>query len=728
MFKSRERKIIFIDLAQRYPIREESIHIDSIHFMIQHHGIGWDFNTAETIIRSYDGYADGFAMGTLYKYLGYGGPHQMHHPGYLRLIRAATRTPMYVGDAMRAFFSEWTLKKVLQAQPQLFSQRKVLFQCATSFPILPEIIRAGGNIYAADPLFISGIPILLKGQRQIQNFLKFLKPIIGPVFFQWAQPLPPQKHSVQASQKLKKWMTQSDILVGFANILPLLEPEDAAHLSGKVILVDAIDSTTRKRLEKAGVSQIIQFLPKRTHLQMPTFKEFSVLEAVIDQTRLVENSTLSLKDYFLKWLERNRFSPKPPRVSKSFRRRCAFIIHALTQSDLWKAPGSQFLRSSPELLRNAIEKGASLLPCIYMGQLSGIVSQATGQVVDCDFYALPATPKQILAMNEEFLYKRLVQCVELAKSRGASIVGLGAYTKVYGDAGVTVAQRASIPVTNGNSYSAAATLWAAQHVVQKMGLVPAEKAGQKFQCKTVIIGATGSIGRVSSLLISLVVDHLVLVANRPDKLLELREELMELSPHTQVTLSTDSSPEIIDADLIIAATSNQTQIPILDMMKVKPGAVICDCSRPSDITRKQAQKRPDVLVIESGEVDLPGNPQMNFDMGLTPPSVYACTAETILLALEGRFESFSLSKQLSLEKTKEIYKIGVKHGAKLSAIQGPCGLVTDAKISECRALAIERLKNSAPNWRLCPSRKTRLLPNECKEFKLFQPIELHPGQ
>ena len=39
---------------------------------------------------------------------------------------------------------------------------------------------------------------------------------------------------------------------------------------------------------------------------------------------------------------------------------------------------------------------------------------------------------------------------------GAQVMGLGAFTKVVGDAGVTVAKQAPLPVTTGNSYSASA--------------------------------------------------------------------------------------------------------------------------------------------------------------------------------------------------------------------------------------------------------------------------------
>src|SRR5262249_1848435 len=150
----------------------------------------------------------------------------------------------------------------------------------------------------------------------------------------------------------------------------------------------------------------------------------------------------------------------------------------------------------------------------------------------------------------------------------------------------------------------------------------------------------------------------------------LRQEILAMSPHTKVRVTTNPNLDLQGTDLIVTATSNRDG-SVLDMDKVKPGTVICDCSRPLDIGPEEAAKRPDVLVIESGEILLAGNLELTCDIGLPKPAVYACLAETVLLTMEGRYESFSLSKQLSMEKVKEIYKIGLKHGAKLSTICGP---------------------------------------------------------
>ncbi len=68
---------------------------------------------------------------------------------------------------------------------------------------------------------------------------------------------------------------------------------------------------------------------------------------------------------------------------------------------------------------------------------------------------------------------------------------------------------------------------------------------------------------------------------------------------------------------------------------------------------------------------------------------YACLAETIVLALEGRFENFTIGRNIEWEKVKEIYKLGIKHGMKLAAISGVNGVFGDEDIVNVRQLALE---------------------------------------
>jgi hypothetical protein len=63
-------------------------------------------------------------------------------------------------------------------------------------------------------------------------------------------------------------------------------------------------------------------------------------------------------------------------------------------------------------------------------------------------------------------------------------------------------------------------------------------------------------------------------------------------------------------------------------------------------------------------------------------------AETIVLALEGRYETFTIGRNIEWEKVKEIYKLGLKHGMKLATISGVNGVYTDEDLARVRELAL----------------------------------------
>ena len=146
-------------------------------------------------------------------------------------------------------------------------------------------------------------------------------------------------------------------------------------------------------------------------------------------------------------------------------------------------------------------------------------------------------------------------------------------------------------------------------------------------------------------------------------------------------------------DMIVTATSGAGK-KVLDIMKVKPGCVITDVARPLDLPPEEVAKRPDVLVIESGEIQLPGEVHMK-NIGLPKGVAYACLAETIVLALEGRFENFTVGRGIEWEKVREIYKLGLKHGMKLAAISGVNGPFSDEDIERVRSLALEARAKAA---------------------------------
>jgi predicted amino acid dehydrogenase len=359
--------------------------------------------------------------------------------------------------------------------------------------------------------------------------------------------------------------------------------------------------------------------------------------------------------------------------------RFAFVLHPLTVDYLSKHPRYAWTRHLP---RPFVENCAAHLPASRVGYARGGRSPTTGQAIDGLIYALGATPRQMLSRPPEFTYRRLDRAVRDAAAQGAQILGLGAFTKVVGDAGVTVARRASIPVTTGNSLTIAATLETAKLTARRLGWPDLARG------KAMVVGATGAIGSVCSRLLAAAVGDVVLVSIEPERLEALRRTIEAETPGARVEIDTTTARRVGDCDLIVTATS-AFGLRVLDVSQCKPGAMILDVALPSDISAEEAAVRPDVLVVESGEVLIPGPVDFSFDIGLPRGVAYACLAEAALLAMEGRFECFTLGRDVAPQRVKEIYRLFRKHDFRIAPLRTFGRPLTDELVAETHARAEE---------------------------------------
>jgi predicted amino acid dehydrogenase len=355
----------------------------------------------------------------------------------------------------------------------------------------------------------------------------------------------------------------------------------------------------------------------------------------------------------------------------------AFIIHPID-------PKSDVARKYP-LLGRLLTEGqinffSRFFPPVYISEITGVRSQDNGKELRGWFIACPFTPKTMLGLPEETVYRKIVACGHMAEKLGARLLGLGAYTSVVGDAGETIARRLDIPVTNGDAYTVYVALQATREAARRMGLDLRESA-------VAVVGATGVIGRVCAQFLAREVPDLTLIGRRPEAL-EKTRALCE--GHTaQVKASLDIR-DIYPADVILTVTSATTSI--IEPEHLKPGAVICDVARPRDVSRRVADARDDVLVVEGGMVEVPGPVDFGFNFGFPPGKSYACMAETMALALEGRYADYSVGKHIDMTQVTEIGEIATRHGFKLSGFRSFERAVTDDQIERVRERAAQQLR------------------------------------
>ncbi|MBS3938716.1 MAG: SDR family NAD(P)-dependent oxidoreductase [Peptococcaceae bacterium] len=358
-------------------------------------------------------------------------------------------------------------------------------------------------------------------------------------------------------------------------------------------------------------------------------------------------------------------------------RKFAFILHPIVADDI--ARKFKFTAKWSDAWK---ERLVRLLPPLRVSHITGVKSPHAE--VEGYFVACPLTSRQLLgSVPAAEAIKKIVQAGRVAEKLGAEIVGLGALTSVVGDAGLTVAEKLNIGVTTGNSYTVATALMAARLAAAKMQIKIAD-------AQVVVVGATGSIGQVCARLMAKEAARVTLVARNLERLQAVRERIYAESG-TMTYVSDDVDASLKNADIVIAVTSALDCV--VDPRLLKPGAIVCDVARPRDVSEEVARLRDDVLIVDGGVVEVPGPVDFGFNFGFPPRMAYACMAETMLLALEGKVADFSLGRDIKLEQVEEITRLAEKHQFKLAGFRSFERAVTDEKIAAIRERA--RAKRAA---------------------------------
>ncbi|MBX6396265.1 MAG: shikimate dehydrogenase, partial [Alicyclobacillaceae bacterium] len=178
-----------------------------------------------------------------------------------------------------------------------------------------------------------------------------------------------------------------------------------------------------------------------------------------------------------------------------------------------------------------------------------------------------------------------------------------------------------------------------------------------------VLGATGAVGRVCVEILAAKGRTVYAHVRDGRKAEVLREYFRQRGLEARLGFDDDLRRVLRRAPLVIACSSAvEAVVQAEDLL---PGAVVCDVARPRDVSRRVADSRPDVLVIDGGLVKVPGGYPGRLDLGLPPDTVYACMAETMVLALEGRIEPFTLGRNLTADQVREMEGLARKHGFRL---------------------------------------------------------------
>ena len=669
------KRILHLHLGRDGTPREAQIRFLNETFIVCSVGVGGEPDAAARLMAEAEaqGSADAVALDGMPRDLVLNGS-RARHVHAARLEHATQRLPVVDGHGVRGAFERWSVRLLNEMEPGFFSRKKVLFAPGLNHEGLVNGISAFTDQRRwADPVFYFDLPAAIgeAGMRQMVDR------ILDVTYDKPYRRIFPRAGAPGIARRAAAF-DWAQILAGD---IPAIRRYAPGRLDRKIVVGECAGDADVIELRQRGAAALVTTMPAlgpegvdpEGVARWPAAVIEACMAAMLGRRDLHESDYLNL-------LAQVDYKPAVLHLQGQKIHTFAFVVHPLKVADIFTHPTYAALRLIPHRI---VEYVGALWKPFYLSRARGIVSQATGEEVHGYIYTLGATPREMMRRDPNFTYRKLVNIARSAEQRGARIVGLGAFTSVVGDAGVTVAQQSDIAVTSGNSLTVAATLEGAKQAVRLLGA-----AGDVAQCRAMVVGATGSIGAVCSRLLAQDVRDVVLVAPRPERLIALKRQIEEETPAARVAIATTPDEYVAEMDLIITTTSAFGQ-RVIDVTRCKPGAVICDVARPPDIEEWEAALRPDVLVIESGEMLLPGKPDLGFDIGLPQGTAYACLAETIVLTMEGRFEDYSLGRELDLDKVREIWRLAQKHGLTLAGMRSFEHYVTGAELEQRRLLAAE---------------------------------------
>lgn len=320
---------------------------------------------------------------------------------------------------------------------------------------------------------------------------------------------------------------------------------------------------------------------------------------------------------------------------------CAFLVHRMSQDDWWQMRLFAWLKPWAEAGRvplGWLEGLALRLRPMHFDEIQGIVTP-DGRRVRVIILGIPLSAQQILD-HPDLAVRRAIAAARLAEEMGARAFGLGAYWSIVGDKGQRVQEAVSIPVTNGGAYTAATVQTGLQEALALM-----ESRGQNpEECTAAVVGAGGVVGFGMARNLAGNVRRLIMVGRNAERLERMAGRLAKRHPETIIETTTDLDA-LREADIIFSATSQPDSV--IFPRHVAPNAIIFDLGRPADVDASVAEEVPGVQVIPGGVVKPPGEMHNRLDLHFGDGLIPACLAETIILAVTGRYEHRSLGERTS---------------------------------------------------------------------------------
>jgi len=251
------KHVVSISLGSSSRDKKVELKLGEQTILVERIGCDGDEKRARALYAELDGKVDAFGVGGVELYVRVVDKKYGLRSG-LGLIKDVRQTPCVDGGGIKMVME----RNVFQiAEPQFdhpIAPRKAMMPLAVDrYAMAESLDRAGFDLVCCDLMFALGLPIPLKGLKQLRTAASFIAPVVR--FAPISMLYPTGQNQEENIPKYKKWFNYGSVIAGDFLYIRRHMPTD---LSGKVIITNTTTESDVELLQSRGVECLVTSTPR----------------------------------------------------------------------------------------------------------------------------------------------------------------------------------------------------------------------------------------------------------------------------------------------------------------------------------------------------------------------------------------------------------------------------------------------------------------------------------
>jgi hypothetical protein len=251
------KRVVSISLGSSH--RDHAVEVDLLgeRIRIERIGTDGDMARAQQMYHELDGKVDAFGVGGTDLSLRL---DDKVYPLYsvLKLVEGVSKTPVVDGGGLRYVLDRRVMQYVeAQIGAEISPKTAMITSAADRFDIARSFDAAGYDVVYCDLMFALGIPIPVRGIKNLKRLASVLLPILAHLPFSMLYPTGEKQR--QNQPKFVSYYQRPSVVAGDFNYIYRHMP---ARMDGKVIVTNTTTAEDVEMLRKAGVRYLVTTTPR----------------------------------------------------------------------------------------------------------------------------------------------------------------------------------------------------------------------------------------------------------------------------------------------------------------------------------------------------------------------------------------------------------------------------------------------------------------------------------